>query len=90
MATTNTASTAYFSQDSRRVHFPFLIFFPGILYSSSWMSPKGQKKPQISRPRARPSSSKIPTMYKGSLLGMALRAFCREPRGQAATAPGQE
>ena len=35
-------------------------------------------------------SSSAPAMYSGSLLGMALRAFCRVPKGQAATAPGQE
>ncbi len=35
-------------------------------------------------------SSSAPAMYSGSLLGMALRAFCSAPRGQEATAPGQE
>ena len=35
----------------------FFIFLTGILYKSSWISPNGHKKPQISRPNNNPNNN---------------------------------
>ena len=68
----------------------FRIFRVGILCSSSWIRPRGQIQPQMVRPRMTPNSARMPITYQGAVCPAAFSAFCREPRGQLAMAPGQE
>ena len=58
---TITTSTMYFITVNRRVQALFLSFFVGILYRSSWMSPKGHKKAHTARPSSAPKSSSMPS-----------------------------
>ena len=60
MITTNTASSAYLIYDSARVTLFLRSFTVGIRCSPSWMRPMGHSQPQITRPRRRPNSSRIP------------------------------
>ena len=60
-AMTITTSTMYFITVNRRVQALFLSFFVGILYRSSWMSPKGHKKAHTARPSSAPKSSSMPS-----------------------------
>lgn len=88
-AKTKTKSTTYFNRLNLRVKRLFGSFLPGILYSNSWIRPNGQKKAHTARPRMAPKMMSKPTTYKGKL-GSPFKEACKEPMGQAPTAPGQE
>ena len=90
IATTNTASTTYFSHDSALVNLFFLSLNVGILCKSSCRRPSGQSHPHIVRPSVTPKSRMIPIMYHPARCPVEASAFWSAPSGQAPIAPGQE